>query len=375
MQGEIRTMRGSRDFVRRILLPACIAGLLGLFSGGWAVLQAAQPPGEVPALGCYLDTSNKICETTFGETCSTCPKDCGRCPPNEPSPGNVCDNDQVCEPDQGEATYNCGDCPSVCGDAICAPEEVNSCGVDCPLNITCGDSVCGALESFSTCPLDCDPPTRTPTATEIPTRTVTVTTHAPEATEEEATSVPASDTPVPTRTATATSEEVIVSLATLTATPQGPACEIVGVNEISGAVVEEFVKQTHGYTAIIWMRCREAPVLVCLPSDPVLGIGTDMLLEISLLDCDAKGCAVIPATSADDDVFCLDAEIAGREPGCTDGCAFARFAPDTPEESSLPPATVPIVFGVGTAALILLLVLLFVRRRSGDDQEEVSDDM
>jgi hypothetical protein len=163
---------------------------------------------------------------------------------------------------------------------------------------------------------------------------------------------------------------VIVSLETATALPEEPACEVVSVNEIAGAVVEAFVKQTRGYTAITWMRCREAPGEVCLPSDPVLGVGTDVLLEVALLDCDEKGCEAINATSADDDQYCLEASIAAKAPGCGDGCAFARFAPETPEQPTLPAALVPVVFGVGAAAFLLLVVLLFVRRRGSQERED-----
>jgi hypothetical protein len=60
-----------------------------------------------------------------GETCSTCPSDCGACPY---CGDGSCNNGENCT----SCSSDCGICPSVCG-----------------------DSICNGIETCSTCPLDC----------------------------------------------------------------------------------------------------------------------------------------------------------------------------------------------------------------------------
>lgn len=90
------------------------------------------------------------CEAQLGETCVTCPQDCGCIPPQlcnndlqvcEDPP--VCDGDGTCE--AGENPQNCpNDC--FCGDTFCsAPfETCVSCPFDCPVTPGCEASVCCA---------------------------------------------------------------------------------------------------------------------------------------------------------------------------------------------------------------------------------------
>jgi hypothetical protein len=96
-----------------------------------------------------------VCEA--GETCGSCPTDCGACVP--PSCGDgVCDAGEDCN----NCPADCGECepaPS-CGDGVCdAGEDCNSCPADCgecqPPPDSCGDGVCGAGEDCSSCPEDC----------------------------------------------------------------------------------------------------------------------------------------------------------------------------------------------------------------------------
>jgi hypothetical protein len=67
---------------------------------------------------------NGVC--SGAETCSTCPADCGACPP-------VC-GDGTCN-----GTETCSTCPGDCG--VCGP--------------VCGDGVCNGTESCATCVADC----------------------------------------------------------------------------------------------------------------------------------------------------------------------------------------------------------------------------
>ncbi|MCU0678960.1 MAG: hypothetical protein MUC28_00740 [Planctomycetes bacterium] len=75
-------------------------------------------------MNCAAVCGNSACEA--GETCSTCPADCGACPP-------AC-GDGVCN-----GTETCSTCPADCG--ACPP--------------ACGDGVCNGTETCTTCPADC----------------------------------------------------------------------------------------------------------------------------------------------------------------------------------------------------------------------------
>jgi hypothetical protein len=83
-----------------------------------------------------------------GETCGTCPSDCGACP----SCGDgTCNGAETCSDCPGD----CGACPA-CGDGTCnGTETCGGCPADCGACPACGDGVCNATESCSTCSADC----------------------------------------------------------------------------------------------------------------------------------------------------------------------------------------------------------------------------
>ncbi len=349
----------------------------GLVVVGWlAALTLAPASGAAAAQtsGCYGGSPNGQCEPGMGESCHSCPADCGRCRSEPEEPGNPCDNDAVCEADRGETPINCGDCASVCGDQICAPHEVDSCAADCPLTLTCGDGVCSALESFSTCPLDCDPPTRTPTLTATPSATAT-----PQATDTPTTPPPTdTDTPeplAPTATDTpVTRQPPAAPTSTPTPAPAGrPVCRVVGLAEIDRRAARAFVQASGGYSAPIWLICEEPPDEVCLPADPILRLAADDLPAVQLLDCGITGkCRSLAATALEETEVCWQSGDGGG-PRCNPGCSFARAAEDQPAlpPNSLPPLMLACAAG---GALLLLAVLLVVRRRREPDSEAVEDD-
>ena len=77
-----------------------------------------------------------------GETCATCPQDCGNCCGN-----GTCDNGETC------ATC-ANDCFSCCGNGVCGPGETcSNCSQDC--GACCGNGTCDGGETCSTCPQDC----------------------------------------------------------------------------------------------------------------------------------------------------------------------------------------------------------------------------
>lgn len=100
--------------------------------------NAGQGAGGIPVGGC----PSGACEP--GETCATCPQDCGAC----------CGN-AACEADKGE---NCASCPQDCGG--CCPngacDNAETCGT-CPQDCggCCGNTLCDNGENCDSCPGDC----------------------------------------------------------------------------------------------------------------------------------------------------------------------------------------------------------------------------
>jgi hypothetical protein len=87
----------------------------------------------------------------MGESCATCPADCGLC---ETCGNDRCDGTETCS----SCPEDCGRCPR-CGDGFCTPErgeECLSCPSDCGVCESCGDGMCNMeTESCFTCPDDC----------------------------------------------------------------------------------------------------------------------------------------------------------------------------------------------------------------------------
>jgi hypothetical protein len=83
-----------------------------------------------------------------GETCSSCPRDCGLCPG---CPDGKCDDGETC----ASCAPDCGVCPR-CGDHVCEPtEDCYSCPEDCGKCSSCGDGICEPTETCASCPEDC----------------------------------------------------------------------------------------------------------------------------------------------------------------------------------------------------------------------------
>ena len=91
------------------------------------------------------------------ETCESCFRDCGACPPEEFCGDQVCNNEENC----ASCPMDCGGCPpeEFCGDLICNNEEsCNSCPQDCgdcEIEVYCGDGICNNEETCNSCAPDC----------------------------------------------------------------------------------------------------------------------------------------------------------------------------------------------------------------------------
>jgi lysophospholipase L1-like esterase len=71
----------------------------------------------------------------------------------EDAPGGSVCGDAVCDPDETPASCP-EDCPDVCGDGLCTgSEDPASCSADCP--DVCGDGLCTGSEDTTNCPADC----------------------------------------------------------------------------------------------------------------------------------------------------------------------------------------------------------------------------
>lgn len=97
--------------------------------------------------GCSSDQCNNgMCDE--GESCYSCPADCGDC--------NLC-GDTHCgdQEDCWSCPADCGACED-CGDGECVgPEDCHSCPMDCGYCPDCENAVCGNLENCFACPQDC----------------------------------------------------------------------------------------------------------------------------------------------------------------------------------------------------------------------------
>lgn len=103
-----------------------------------------------------------MCSSSLGETSTSCSKDCGD--------NTITCGDGVCS--NGESANCPQDCGNGgnCGDGVCSSslgENSTTCPQDCGGGGNCGDGVCSSSlgEDTNTCPQDCGEPTPTPTAT------------------------------------------------------------------------------------------------------------------------------------------------------------------------------------------------------------------
>ncbi len=152
-------------------------------TGGETCSNCERDCGPCPAV-----CGNRKCET--GENCSTCAGDCGVCPTcgNDRCEGDEdcdscdddceCDDDEVCDPENGNANYEgcvkkgcgdgvcdlpagedceCEDCDGVCPVGTeCAPGESGADPLGCRvLAGPCGNGLCDETEYCYTCPQDC----------------------------------------------------------------------------------------------------------------------------------------------------------------------------------------------------------------------------
>jgi hypothetical protein len=96
------------------------------------------------------DTSSPCGDGTCddGETCSSCPLDCGFCPK---CGDGTCNADETCS----SCPQDCGSCEK-CGDGFCNNgEDCLSCPADCGVCASCGDGTCSGTENCTNCPKDC----------------------------------------------------------------------------------------------------------------------------------------------------------------------------------------------------------------------------
>ena len=84
-----------------------IGGVLSPYFPSFNLYTGQANPGTWG--GCYTQAAcgNGTCSSGFGETCSTCPADCGPCP-------------QVCGDYNCSAGENCSNCPTDCGSCLCS---------------------------------------------------------------------------------------------------------------------------------------------------------------------------------------------------------------------------------------------------------------
>jgi hypothetical protein len=116
-------------------------------AGGGEYVENPWQDVDVPEPVC----GDGVCSADEGETCVSCPSECGACPPGC---GDIaCDPGETCV----SCPADCGGCPPGCGDGACdAAESCLACPIDCGACAPgCGDGTCDAGETCGDCALDC----------------------------------------------------------------------------------------------------------------------------------------------------------------------------------------------------------------------------
>lgn len=118
--------------------------------------------------GNELFCGDGICSSGIGESCSSCPVDCGTCPSGGGVSGGyitceekwVCTDWSVCS--EGIQTRTCVD-ENECNTFVNKPSESQSCEEDgiqqitplTPIELSCGNGKCNEGETCESCPEDC----------------------------------------------------------------------------------------------------------------------------------------------------------------------------------------------------------------------------
>lgn len=348
-----------------------------------AASLAAQPPAlQVCAtlFWCCPTCGDGCCHGSKGEDKQTCPLDCGE-PPQEPG---QCNNNGACEPEIGEANYNCpGDCPAFCGDGVCKPEEVDNCPGDCPVEVTCGDGICSALEDSDNCIVDCGNPTETPT----PEPTATDTPAAAPTDTPEPTMTP-TDTPEPTATDAGepeeSQEEETAPAAEATATPEeettpepddAAECQVVSPDDLPDEVVTDtesglprrFLRPPD--EPVVWVECGEGEAEVCLPGEALNPDGASG--DLALLDCEGPDdCQQYDLVEGDGGQWCATIEDDQEPITCSQGCAVIERSASGAVQTA---ARVGIPLALLAGGVIVGFVVLSRRSREGQMAEETDE--
>ncbi len=105
----------------------------------------------------YTVCGDGLCNWLIGESCRTCPGDCGACAPAPRCGDGACNGSDTCE----SCPADCGACAAAakCGDGACnGSESCASCAQDCgACGPKCGDGTCNGAETCSSCGDDCGP--------------------------------------------------------------------------------------------------------------------------------------------------------------------------------------------------------------------------